>query len=301
MAYQLPSSQAVRLDPFTLKMMSDVLKEHEGVTDHESGYCCQVAAQYKIKVGAHNSLVSEDEKARKTDPESVSRPASEPQTRYINSLYRKCPEHLLSPVMREQVQMVVKHEPVTAEVASALIEALKSVVDGPVKVKEGEVRYATAPQIGFLRRLLSEREHTEKVDIAALETLPFKAASDMISRLKQAAYKGESDEAKAERRNPDEGVYQVGNDIYRVVLAVHGSGQPYASKFDPETQKFVYVGRKPFGRLTDETKMTASQASAFGELYGQCVKCSKLLTDDLSKNHGYGRKCASKMGWPYGE
>jgi hypothetical protein len=284
-------------------MMEDVLKDHAAVTDHNGGFCCQVAEQYRIRVDAHYSMVA-DEKADRGTSEPVERPLSDPQARYITALYKKCPSHLLSPEMREQADKVVKHEEISYEVASALIDAMKSVVDGPSvpQQRDGKkaVRYATAPQVGFLRTLLAQREHNEQVDITALELLPFDKASEMITRLKQAPYKGEGSETK--RHVPDEGVYQVGDTIYKVQKArTTGSGNVYAKIFDRESECWDYVGRKPFKLLTDATKMTAEQASEFGDLYGRCVACHIPLTDEVSIDHGYGEKCADKYGWPYGK
>lgn len=295
MAYELPELR-VKIDPFTLRMMTDVLAEHSMVTDHESGYCCQVAAQYKIRVDTHNALVAKEKTAMKTDPESVERPLSQPQRSYIVSLYRKCPAQYLSPVMREQADKVIKEEEISFEVASALIEAMKSVVDGPVRQQEGDVRYATAPQVGFLKKLLAGRVHEEKVDILALETLPFQAASDMISRLKQAPYKGENGESKPVAALPEEGLYVVGEDVYKVQAArANGSGQVYAKKMDSEGY-FQYVGRKPLSLLTADKKMSLEQAAAYGKLYGHCIRCSRDLTDEFSIEHGLGKICYEKMG-----
>lgn len=294
MTYILPGN-LTKLDAFTLRMMEDVLKEHAKVSDHEGGFCCQVAGQYKIRVEAHYSIVA-DEKADRGTETSVDQPLSHPQAQFILSLYRKCPAHLLSPEMREQAEKVVKHEEISRDAASALIDCMKAVVDGPsVPKQKGSERYATPAQVGFLRKLLAGREHSEKVDITALELLPFKQASEMITRLKEAPFKGK-DGKKAQL--PTEGVYLVDGVYFKVQKArAQGSGQPYAKRYDTETNEFVYVGREPFALLTEDKKVTEAQAAQFGALYGKCCNCGRVLTDEYSIAHGYGRICSEKMGF----
>lgn len=293
MTYILPGN-LTKLDSFTLRMMTDVLKDHETTEDHGSGFCCQVAQQYKIRVDAHNSIVA-DEKADRGTETSVDRPLSQPQANYIQSLYRKCPAHLLSPEMREQADKVVKHEEISRDAASALIDAMKSVVDGPsIPQQRGSERYATPAQVGFLRKLLAGREHNEKVDITALELLPFKAASEMINRLKEAPYKGEKPMTAS---FPEEGLYEVNGVVYKVQKAkANGSGLPYAKVMDPETGDFSYVGRKPFKLLTADTKMSREAAGKYGKLYGKCIRCGRELTDEFSIDNGLGKICYEKMG-----
>jgi hypothetical protein len=173
---------------------------------------------------------------------------------------------------------------------------MKAVVDGPSVPKQRDnVRLATPAMIGFLRKLLSQREHNEKVDITALELLPFKAASEMIDRLKVAPFKGK-DGKKAQL--PTEGVYFVDGVYFKVQKAkANGSGNVYAKRFDSQTSEFVYVGREPFALLTEDKKVTEEQAAQFGALYGKCCNCGRTLTDEYSIEHGYGRICAEKMGF----
>jgi hypothetical protein len=295
MTYILPGNLS-KLDQFTLRMMEDVLKDHAQATDHDNGFCCQVAGQYKIRVDAHYSIVADEQADRGTEV-PVDRPLSDPQARYITALYKRCPSHLLSPEMREQADKVIKHEEVSYEVASALIDAMKAVVDGPAipQQRDGKqaVRYATAPQVGFLRKLLAQREHAEQVDITALEMLPFDKASEMISRLKQAPYK---EEARAGLNIPEEGLYEVDGVVYKVQLAkANGSGAPYAKVMDKETGDFSYVGKRPFSILTADKKMSREQAGAYGKLYGKCIRCGRELTDEFSIENGLGKICYGKM------
>jgi len=45
----------------------------------------------------------------------------------------------------------------------------------------------------------------------------------------------------------------------------------------------------------------AGVAAEFGKLTGRCCCCGKSLSVGESTNVGYGKRCAEKMGWPYGK
>ena len=114
------------------------------------------------------------------------------------------------------------------------------------------------------------------------------------------------------------GSYQSGDAIYKVQIAVHGSGMPYAKRLvveEPDcggcangepcgagcrwTVTWEYApGAIKSLRASD--RMTAEQAKGFSDLYGVCVFCSKPLTDERSIFAGYGEKCASNHGLPWG-
>lgn len=46
--------------------------------------------------------------------------------------------------------------------------------------------------------------------------------------------------------------------------------------------------------------LTAEQASEFGRITESCIFCSRTLTDDRSKEVGYGKKCAQNHDLPWG-
>jgi hypothetical protein len=59
------------------------------------------------------------------------------------------------------------------------------------------------------------------------------------------------------------------------------------------------IARGLIYKLDASMEMTAEQATAFGKLYGRCVKCYKELTHEVSIYFGYGEKCASNQSWPW--
>jgi hypothetical protein len=295
MTYILPGN-LTKLDQFTLRMMEDVLQDHGKKPKHKSSFCCEVAAQYQIRVEAHYSIVA-DEKADRGTEASVDNPCSVPQRNYIQGLARRCPQHLLSPEMRAQVEKVLKHEEISYEAASAIIDCMKAVVDGPSVPKQRDnVRLITPAMVGFLRKLLAQKEHNETPDLDALDEMTFKAASEMIDRLKKAPYKAEP---KAARYIPEDGFYWVEGTYYKVITSER-TGNASARVWDAEYERWEYVGQRPFKFIKAEHVLGAEGAAKFGELYHRCVFCTKQLTREESEKVGYGPDCAEKHNLPWG-
>lgn len=103
----------------------------------------------------------------------------------------------------------------------------------------------------------------------------------------------------------EDGIYVLDDEIYKVVHAVHGSGQQYAKRLkvvdkgDRKKISWDYAGKRPLHSLTSAHRMTAEHAKQFGQLYGMCVNCSRTLTREESIHVGYGATCASNNGWWY--
>jgi hypothetical protein len=97
-------------------------------------------------------------------------------------------------------------------------------------------------------------------------------------------------------RVPD-GWYRHADDIWKVQLAVNGSGKPYAKKLVVEDGKgrWEYV---PGGvsQLSINEALTLEEAEAFGQLYGVCAVCGRVLTDETSIARGIGPVCISRLG-----
>jgi hypothetical protein len=103
-----------------------------------------------------------------------------------------------------------------------------------------------------------------------------------------------------------EGMYRTPDGVvFKVQVAHHGSGQLYAKQLveleEPKTVRgketshgFVYVPGA-IKRLRPEWKMTLEDAAAWGKLYGSCIRCGAVLTDEGSRDAGIGPVCAGKM------
>lgn len=77
----------------------------------------------------------------------------------------------------------------------------------------------------------------------------------------------------------------------------------YAKKLvehDDGGHTWEYVGKGPLYKLSEDDKLTAEKAAAFGKLYGVCVFCGLTLTNEASIEVGYGPVCAENYGLPWG-
>ncbi len=303
MTYEFPGSG--RLDPFTLGMMRDVLKDHGLLkkNEHGSGYCCQVAASYQRKVDEHEAVVAGRKEAVKAG-EPVFSPASARQANYVRSLARRIPLHLLSPEHRLIVEKAQAQNEIEGTQAGQVIDAMKSLLDLSVAPKgTSGTRQITPAQLGYLKKLLASREHDLTLDLANLADLPFETASKHLTALKKLPYKDADKAAKAEktpaRYIPAEGVYVVDGTYYKVIISER-TGNTTARKWDDEIEKWEYVGQQPFRILTEDKKCTPEQAAKFGELYKRCVFCTRQLTREESEDAGYGPDCAAKYNLPWG-
>lgn len=111
----------------------------------------------------------------------------------------------------------------------------------------------------------------------------------------------------------EDGMYKVGDTIYKVQKAVHGSGRLYAKRLVieepdcggcqnadycdppcPSTGTFVYEAGA-MARISPDDRMTVEEAADFGRLYGFCVRCGATLTDEESIARGMGPICAGKI------
>lgn len=117
----------------------------------------------------------------------------------------------------------------------------------------------------------------------------------------RACYAGKPIQSAIARPEPvrpvtEPGVYFDGERYYKVVQNQEGT-RLYAKVWDAE---WVY-SPGALNRLHSGMRVTAEEAARFGKLWGQCVFCSRLLTDERSVAVGYGPVCASHNGLPWGE
>lgn len=90
-------------------------------------------------------------------------------------------------------------------------------------------------------------------------------------------------------------VYLFGTAYYRIRIQ---KGTAYAVKHTADGWQYAEGMVK---NLTAFHKLSASEAAFFGQSHGQCVYCSKALTDERSMAVGYGKDCAASHGLPWGE
>lgn len=170
---------------------------------------------------------------------------------------------------------------------------------------------ATQKQQDFVARLMDERDVTGTAYegwVPDWSNSTPKAASSVIDYLKTLPLKktrtllsDSNGQGRADTSvDLEDGVYWV-DDVFVKVVTSPTTGNQYAKRWNAADEEWEYAGRQPLARLSAGDKVTAEQAKVFGLLYGQCVFCSRTLTDERSIAVGYGETCASHNGLPWGE
>lgn len=103
-----------------------------------------------------------------------------------------------------------------------------------------------------------------------------------------------------QKERAEEGFYRQGDEVYKVVVAVHGSGLRYAKRLVHD----VDPNDRPLGRwrmaegmvfkLKPVDKLGFEEACKLGKLYGFCIRCGLTLTKEESIERGMGDICAGK-------
>lgn len=171
--------------------------------------------------------------------------------------------------------------------------------------------------------LTAANEPTHEDRLINLEHDALAVSSGQLARLREGkpVDGGQLQQTQAQREQRVEpvtdGFYRKGDDIYKVQIAVHRSGRPYAKLLvltelaDEELNaeqlkaKIADLG-KTFHRghweyapgaikgLRAENRLTVDEAVNLGRLYGMCVRCGKTLTKEESIERGMGDVCAGK-------
>lgn len=170
-------------------------------------------------------------------------------------------------------------------------EGVPHIADAPAAPVQHDL--ATEKQVAFILKLATERSHPVELTEDRVRSMTKRAASATIEDLLASPRKAQPVQATSL-----EGVHLLDGEYVKVQLAKQGSGYPYAKSFIDG--RWVYVGREPLSRLSEQTKLSPEQAAAFGHLYGECCYCARDLTDERSIEVGYGPVCAAKYGLPWG-
>jgi hypothetical protein len=197
-------------------------------------------------------------------------------------------------------------------------------------VVEGEAD-ATDKQIDFICLLADQKEtpaEAERIKKQAVEGFwGRRSISGEIMRLKAITNRPaeKATESHEESQTPvdlDAGMYRMDETIYKVQVAVHGSGHPYAKRLTPTgycgvcgehknyhegDSKNEITGDHEFKakwvfdyapgaiqQLQPEHKLSLEEAKNFGALYGTCCCCGTTLTNEESIEKGIGPICEGK-------
>lgn len=175
----------------------------------------------------------------------------------------------------------------------------------------------TAKQVEFINRLQAERRWEDTPAMATMvEDARFAWRKGEFSKrdasllIHDLGFMPRRETAAVEAPAESlEGMHTLDGQVYKVQVAVHGSGRPYAKRLvlDMDNISDVNQGAEPvysarfeyaagvIKRLSADTKMSLEAAKEFGVLYGTCCVCSRTLTNEASIAAGIGPVCAGKF------
>lgn len=209
---------------------------------------------------------------------------------------------------------VVELTKLTKRGASNLITWLRDQRKAPAAPK---VHYATEKQVGYLVRLADragwEVEDTQVTNpegkAIELTELPVKVASALIDELRNTPRAHRRPKPDPSVKITEDGMYRIGEQIYKVQVAVHGSGFLYAKRLVIDSpavrdangnisqpgQAHYERDASAMAKLLPEHRLTLADAKGFGDLYGMCMRCAATLTDEDSIAAGAGPVCRGKI------
>jgi uncharacterized protein with FMN-binding domain len=159
-------------------------------------------------------------------------------------------------------------------------------------------RMASEAQLSFLVNLGATHEVTDRQSEQLLnaEVLTMRQASELITSLKNQPFKSRPATGRSIVEISD-GMYTKDGKVYKVQVAVHGSGRLYAKELieGEDGERYFEMAPGMVRRLTVDNRMTKEEAQEFGRLYGVCVCCGATLTDEASIKRGLGPVCATKF------
>jgi hypothetical protein len=218
------------------------------------------------------------------------RKLSDAQLGYLN--------HLLSNRETSGLERLPGSEDITYMSLRGARDLIDRLLKCPVKAGQPTERMATEKQIAYALSLTVRKMGQAKADEVAetAKAMTMKDISSVIDKLKgMQDYTPVAPATPSEARTEPiklEGMHKVGERIFKVQKAVHGSGHLYAKELIEGS--FAYA-QGAIRMLSAETKMSLADAKAYGVLYGVCCVCARMLTDENSIAAGIGPICASKF------
>lgn len=158
------------------------------------------------------------------------------------------------------------------------------------------IALASNAQISYLRSLLLTRVEDETESQRFVEWLDRKGHTlDKVTasaKIRKYAPMPEVRSIFAAAPAIDEGMYRVGDDIFKVYRTRETNR--LVTKILTE-DGFEYTGMKPLKSIKPEHRMTLDEAKAYGKVTGTCCNCGRKLTNEESIEAGIGPICAGKF------
>jgi len=101
-----------------------------------------------------------------------------------------------------------------------------------------------------------------------------------------------------------EGMWKIGERVFKVQIAHHGSGRLYCKELlveedVPGGEQYSHYWEMRSGFMPtlrrEGAQMTLEEAKKFGALYGFCCNCGKILTNEKSIELGIGPVCRGRF------
>jgi hypothetical protein len=144
---------------------------------------------------------------------------------------------------------------------------------------------ASEKQITFIKKLAEERNIV--LNNTGTE-FSKKAASEMIEKLLATPKPASAKKSTA----IEDGFYELEGKVYKVVTSPN-SGNKYAKVFTELGFEYAQGATSKLAKAG--IKLTLEAAKNYGHLYGMCVICGRVLTDEISISQGIGPVCAGKL------
>jgi hypothetical protein len=131
------------------------------------------------------------------------------------------------------------------------------------------------------------------------------AGNDRISEALKSiieAKRAEQRAAAPKKEDLSDGFYSLDDTIYKVVTSKAGRQyakelvtRKYSDEKGDSEREFVYAPGI-INRLTPEHALTLEEAEQYGQLYGRCLNCGRVLSNEESIARAMGPVCAGKFG-----
>lgn len=182
------------------------------------------------------------------------------------------------------------------------IKPILPITEGQARFMHNLIGQKLAPASDLAVAMLAQMDALTKAEakrtLDSLQLLPDYVAP-VAAGEKPARRNAPEIEADGMYRNPETG------EIFKVQVAVHGSGKLYAKKLVKLDEPTIVRGKEAHFAfemargavmtLKPEWKLTREDAKEFGDLYGCCMRCGTILTDEESIERGMGPVCYDKM------
>jgi len=157
-------------------------------------------------------------------------------------------------------------------------------------------RPATAPQVGFINKLVEQRELSEEIWAAVVEVqsgeMTTRQASALIDVLQAQPWKAKAGAVAEDDLADEAGIYEIDGVVFQI-KANRAKTHFYAMKLVGTT--YEYAGAIYKNNIKKTDRITVDRAIELSGMIGQCIRCSRVLTAEKSVRQSMGPVCIKKI------